>query len=81
MLFPSIAPCHEILISVLGLFSFTTLIVAKQGLDEKASYAPGQAIPVSCLNRTMYELARYSLGSLYVAKIQISFVDMQVAGN
>jgi len=24
--------------------------------DKKASYAPGQAIPISCLNRTMWVL-------------------------
>lgn len=50
--------CYEILILVLGLFSFAALTAAKQGSDEKASYAPGQAIPVSCLNRTMYDSAR-----------------------
>ncbi|KAI4203845.1 MAG: hypothetical protein LQ346_001722 [Caloplaca aetnensis] len=37
----------------LGCVAFATLTAARVSSDEKASYAPGQAIPVSCLNRTI----------------------------
>ena len=44
--------CCNVLVLLLGLVPFAS---AKKGPAEQASYAPGQAIPVSCLNRTMYD--------------------------
>lgn len=45
-----------LLLSLVG-----AVVEAKASKDEKASkanYVPGQAIPVSCLNRTMYDLSK-----------------------
>lgn len=43
---------HEISALLVGL---VLLVEAKTRSDEKASYVSGQAIPVTCLNRTMYD--------------------------
>lgn len=44
---------HAFLAFLVGL---VLSVEAKANSDEKASYVYGQAIPVSCLNRTMYDI-------------------------
>lgn len=56
----------------LGCVAFATLTAARVSSDEKASYAPGQAIPVSCLNRTMYVLAMPLPELLYTSNVQLA---------
>ncbi|KAL8694312.1 MAG: hypothetical protein Q9218_001017 [Villophora microphyllina] len=46
----------DLLIRLALLILVATVVEAKASKDEKANYAPRQAIPVSCLNRTMYAL-------------------------
>lgn len=43
------------------LLGLVLLVEAKAKSDEKASYVSGQAIPVSCLNRTMYDTSLWNL--------------------
>lgn len=45
---------NDFLALVIGFLLYVNLTEGKASSDERASYAPGQAIPVSCLNRTMY---------------------------
>ncbi|KAL9019715.1 MAG: hypothetical protein Q9185_003053 [Variospora sp. 1 TL-2023] len=56
--------CHSLLALVIGIVSYATFTAAKGTSDEKANYAPGQAIPVSCLNRTMRAHTNCTIASI-----------------